>query len=50
MEHLQLRNSEKSSFEVLSDESSKDPEDDEEIKFDLADILIELEREPTCKV
>ncbi|CAG8609971.1 11357_t:CDS:10, partial [Funneliformis caledonium] len=49
VEHPRSRNSEKSSFEVPSDENAKDPEDDEEIKFDLADISIELEKEPTCK-
>lgn len=47
---MELRNSEKSSFEVPSDEGAKDHEDDEVIKFDLANISVELEREPTCKV
>ncbi|CAB4480388.1 unnamed protein product [Rhizophagus irregularis] len=49
VEHPRLRNSEKSSFEVPSDEGAKDHEDDEVIKFDLANISVELEREPTCK-
>ena len=49
VKHPRSRNSEKSSFEVPSDENAKNPEDDEEIKFDLADISIELEQEPTCK-
>ena len=47
MEHPRSRNSEKSSFE---DPSVENAEDDEEIKFDLANISIELEQEPTCKV
>jgi hypothetical protein len=50
VEHPRSRNSEKSSFEDPSDENAKDTEDDEEIKFDLANISIELEQEPTCKV
>ncbi|RIA81845.1 hypothetical protein C1645_836293 [Glomus cerebriforme] len=50
VEHPQSRNSEKSSFEIPSDENAKDPKNDEEIKFDLADILIELKKEPTCKI
>ncbi|GBB97779.1 hypothetical protein RclHR1_30640003 [Rhizophagus clarus] len=46
VEHPRSRNSEKSSFE---DPSVENAEDDEEIKFDLANISIELEQEPTCK-
>ncbi|PKK60649.1 hypothetical protein RhiirC2_242844 [Rhizophagus irregularis] len=51
VEHPQSRNSEKSSSDFSSSGGSDEvPDDDEEIKFDLVDISIELEQEPTCKV
>ena len=51
MEHPQSRNSEKSSSDFSSSGGSDEvPDDDEEIKFDLSSISIELEREPTRKV
>ncbi|CAB5359927.1 unnamed protein product [Rhizophagus irregularis] len=50
VEHPQSRNSEKSSSDFSSSGGSDEvPDDDEEIKFDLVDISIELEQEPTCK-
>ncbi len=51
VEHPQSRNSEKSSSDFPSSGGSDEvPDDDEEIKFDLSSISMELEREPTCKV
>ena len=51
VKHLRSRNSEKSSSDFPSSGGSDEvPDDDEEIKFDLSSISIELEREPTCKV
>jgi len=41
---------EKFSEPLFFNESTKDSEDDEEIKFDLTSISIELEREPIRKV